>query len=213
MKSFAQSLNPTSGKGIVIDIGTGDGRFVFSTARKHPNKFFIGVDANVKPLEKPSMKATRKPAKGGLPNAMFVQAAIEDLPKEFNGVANEIHIHFPWGTLLKGVALGEEQVLASLRRIASEDCLLEIVIGMDAERDRSELARLGIPFLTPVLLHSFLIPKFTSAGFELIEARELTPNEWARLETAWARRLRSGQGRAVNFLLFRAVAEDEETLI
>lgn len=197
----------------MIDIGTGDGRFVSSTARKHPNKFFIGVDANVKPLEKPSMKATRKPAKGGLPNAMFVQAAIEDLPEEFNGLANEIHIHFPWGTLLKGVALGEHQVLETLRRIASEDCLLEIVIGMDAERDRSELARLDIPFLTPVLIHSFLIPKFTSAGFELIEARELTADEWGMIETAWARRLRSGDGRSVNFLLFRAVAEDEETLV
>ena len=79
----------------MIDIGTGDGRFVSAMAKRAPNKFFIGIDANVKPLEKPSMKATRKPNKGGLPNVMFVQAAVEALPEEFTGVADEIHIHFP----------------------------------------------------------------------------------------------------------------------
>ena len=72
-----------------MDIGTGDGRYVSAAARADPNKFFIGIDANVKPLEKPSMRATRKPNKGGLPNAMFVQAAVEFLPEEFAGVADD----------------------------------------------------------------------------------------------------------------------------
>jgi len=60
----SSGLLPSTGEGIVIDIGTGDGRFVSAAARANPNKFFIGIDANTKPLEKPSMKATRKPAKG-----------------------------------------------------------------------------------------------------------------------------------------------------
>ena len=123
MKNSNQSL-PRTGEGIVIDIGTGGGRFVSAMAKREPNKFFIGIDANVKPLEKPSMKATRKPNKGGLPNVMFVQAAVEDLPKEFDGVADEIHIHFPWGSLLRAVANGEGEVLRSLRRIAAPECQL-----------------------------------------------------------------------------------------
>src|SRR5687767_12442682 len=137
-KSSSESLRRT-GKGVVIDIGTGDGRFVSAAARANPNKFYIGVDASAKALEKPSMRATRKPKKGGLPNAMFVQAAVEDLPDEFNGVADEIHIHFPWGSLLKAVATGGADVLASLRRIAAPDCLFEVVIGVDSERDSSEI--------------------------------------------------------------------------
>jgi 16S rRNA (adenine(1408)-N(1))-methyltransferase len=169
----------------VIDIGTGDGRFVSAAAKVNPNKFFIGVDANVKPLEKPSMRATRKPAKGGPANAMFVQAAVEDLPEEFDSVADEIHIHFPWGSLLKAVATGEADVLASLKRIAAPGCLLEIIIGIDPELDR-----LGVPELTPIILHSFLIPKYIAAGFTFVEWRELTQAESSKLETSWARRLR-----------------------
>src|SRR5690606_41308999 len=101
-------------------------------ASLHPDKFFFGVDANVKPLEKPSMKATRKPAKGGLPNALFVQAAVEDLPEEFDGVADEIHIHFPWGSLLRAVATGDSAILSQLRRISAPDALVEMVIGDQA---------------------------------------------------------------------------------
>jgi 16S rRNA (adenine(1408)-N(1))-methyltransferase len=135
----SENLSDHTGEGVIVDIGTGDGRFVYRSAEKNPNKFFIGIDANVKPLEKISMKATRKPSKGGLPNVLFIQAAVEDLPEELNASADEIHIHFPWGSLLSAVALGDEKILASLRKICAPECLLEIVIGIDAERDRSEI--------------------------------------------------------------------------
>jgi 16S rRNA (adenine(1408)-N(1))-methyltransferase len=194
--------SPRIGDGIVIDIGTGDGRFVSVAARENPNKFYIGVDANTKPLEKPSMKATRKPAKGGLPNAMFVQAAVEDLPEELDGVADEIHIHFPWGSLLHAVATADEQVLASLHRIAAPGCLLEIVIGIDPERDRGETERLDIPELTPVFLYSYLFPRFRSVGFDLIASRTLDASEWSRIETSWARKLQATSGRKVFYLSF-----------
>ena len=203
MKSFIESL-PHTDCGIVIDIGTGDGRFVSAAAKANPNKFYIGVDANVKPLEKPSMKATRKPAKGGLPNAMFVQAAVEDLPEEFDGVADEIHIHFPWGSLLKAVATGDETVLGSLRRLAAPGCLLEIVIGVDPDRDRAELERLGIPELSPVILHSFLVPKYKKAGFGPLDCRRLSHDEWSAIDTSWSRRLSGGSQRTVYLLSFIA---------
>ena len=201
VKSSSTS-SPLTGGGIVIDIGTGDGRFVSVAARENPNKFYIGVDANTKPLEKPSMKATRKPAKGGLPNAMFVQAAVEDLPEELDGVADEIHIHFPWGSLLRAVATADEQVLASLRRIAAPGCLLEIVIGLDPFRDKTEIERSDIPELTPVFLHSYLIPKYRAAGFELMDHGRLATTDWSRLETSWARRLSANDGRRVIYVTF-----------
>jgi len=201
----SNELSLRTGEGVVIDIGTGDGRFVSAAARANPDKFYIGIDANAKPLEKISMRATRKPAKGGLPNAMFVQAAVEDLPEEFNGRADEIHIHFPWGSLLKAVATGDRDVLISLRRISAPGCLVEIVIGIDPVRDKSELERLDIPELTPVILHSYLIPKYNEAGFELLDHGRLDSREWSTLETSWARRLQGNEGRSVTYLVFQAV--------
>ena len=198
----SESLSSHTGEGVVIDIGTGDGRFVSASARANPNKFYIGIDANVKPLEKISMKATRK--KGGLPNALFVQAAVEDLPEELNETADEIHIHFPWGSLLRAVASGDEKILKALRRISAPECLLEIVIGIDEERDRSEVERLALPDLSPEYLEKVLIPKYKAAGFEALESGILTPSEWSRLETSWARKLQGGSNRKVTYLVFQA---------
>src|SRR5688500_19150299 len=88
-KSSSESSHHT-GEGVVMDIGTGDGRYVSAAARANPNKFYIGIDANAKPLEKISMRATRKVKKGGLPKAMFVQDDVEDLPAEFDATADEL---------------------------------------------------------------------------------------------------------------------------
>ncbi len=203
MRDSNESL-PHTGEGVVIDIGTGDGRFVSASARANPNKFFIGVDANLKPLEKPSMKATRKPGKGGLPNAMFVQAAVEDLPDEFDGVADEIHIHFPWGSLLQAVATADKHILSSLHRIAAPDGLLEVVIGIDPDRDRSEIERLGVPALSDEYIKSLLIPEYDRMGFRAIEHGTLGPDEWSGLETSWAKKLSGSPDRKVIFLLFKA---------
>jgi len=190
----------------VVDIGTGDGRFVYRSAQENPNKFYIGIDANTKPLEKISMKATRKIAKGGLPNVLFVQAAVENLPEELNEVADEIHIHFPWGSLLRAVVGGDESVLQSLRRICAPDCFVEIVIGIHEERDKSEIERLELPQLSPNYLEDVLMPKYEMAGFEIQESGILNFSDWSKLETSWARRLQGNTSRKVIYLIAQAVS-------
>jgi len=172
-------------------------------ARKQPNIFFVGLDANVKPLEKPSIKATRKPSKGGLPNALFIQAAVEKLPAELNGVANKIHINFSWGSLLKAVATGDSAVLSSLRRVSAPDALLEIVFGFDPVRDASEIERLSLPDISEGYFHADLLPKYLEAGFSSLKSEVLEEAEWRKIETSWAKKLR-GEGRAVRRLIFQA---------
>jgi 16S rRNA (adenine(1408)-N(1))-methyltransferase len=200
----SENLSLHTDEGVIVDIGMGDGRFVYQSARANPSKFYIGIDANAKPLEKISMKATRKPAKGGLPNVLFVQAAIENLPEELNETADEIHIHFPWGSLLRAVALGDETVLQSLRRICAPECLIEIVIGVDEERDKSEIERLELPKLSTVYLENVLIPSYQAAGFKILESGILTAADWSKLETSWARKLQGNESRRVTYLILQA---------
>ena len=181
------------GEGVIIDIGTGDGRFVYQSARRKPNKFYIGIDPNTRPLEKISEKIHRKTAKGGAPNVLFIQSAIEDLPAELDGVANEVHVHFPWGSLLRAVATADVDVLRNLRRICAVDGLLEVVIGIDPVRDKTEIERLGIK---PEFVDDVLVENYRAAGFEIIE----TGLSSQTLDTSWAKRLQ----RRVTFIVARA---------
>ena len=189
----------------MIDLGTGDGRFVYQSARRNPNKFYIGIDAQTRALEKISEKIHRKPQKGGLANVMFVQASVEDLPSELDGVADEIHIHFPWGSLLRAVASGEQATLASLRRICAPDAWLEVIIGMDPERDRAEIERLGLEPLSAEFMETVLVARYADAAFDVVEHGVLEPGEWPRLETTWAHRLSGSESRRLAYIIARAV--------
>ena len=81
----SKRLSPPTDKGVVVDIGTGDGRFVYQCAHLNPHRFYIGIDTNPRPQERISRKIYRKPAKGGLPNTLFLQAAVEAIPPESDG--------------------------------------------------------------------------------------------------------------------------------
>ena len=190
---------------MIIDIGTGDGRFVYQSARQNPNNFYIGIDPNARPLEKISEKIHRKPAKGGAPNVLFIQAAVEDLPSELSGVADEVHVHFPWGSLLRAVATGEVAVLTNLRRICAPGALLEIVIGLDPERDQTEIERLCLTSLSIEFIDNQLAPNYRVAGFETIERGILSASEWPEFNTSWAKRLHGNEQRNITYLIARAI--------
>jgi 16S rRNA (adenine(1408)-N(1))-methyltransferase len=180
-----KNLSPLTGEGVIIDIGTGDGRFVYQSARQNPNKFYIGIDPNVSPLEKISEKIHRKPSKGGAPNVLFIQAAVEDLPPELDGVADEVHVHFPWGSLLRAFATGDVDILRNVRRICSAGAMLEVVIN-DHIGDQ-------------------LIERYQAAGFEVLEHGPVPAARWSEFETTWARRLKQNEHRSVVYLIARAV--------
>lgn len=208
MKAPSNNLSPPTGEGVMLDIGTGDGLFVYQSAQQNPQKFYIGIDANARALEKISEKIHRKPSKGGLPNILFLQASVEDLPEELNGVADEVHVHFPWGSLLRAVATGEENVLRNLRRVCAPAALLEIVIGLDPERDRTEIARLGLEPLTREFIQTNLIPKYKAAGLQIVEYGEVATPDWSRLKTSWAKRLQGNDARSVVYFIAQAITNE-----
>jgi 16S rRNA (adenine(1408)-N(1))-methyltransferase len=188
---------------VVIDMGTGDGLFVYRSARANPRTFFIGIDANRRPLEKISGKIYRKPARGGLPNALFVQAAVEDLPCELEGVASEVQVNFPWGSLLKIVAGCDVNALRQIRRVCSAQAALKVVLGVDPVRDAAEIARLLLPELTLDYVDSTLASNYRLAGFEIVERRIPGPADRLQLETSWGRRLRGKSNRKGLYLVAR----------
>jgi ubiquinone/menaquinone biosynthesis C-methylase UbiE len=208
IRAVSTTSSHLTGEGIIIDIGTGDGLFVYQCARENPAKLFIGIDANPRPLEKISEKIHRKPGKGGLSNAIFVQSAVEDLPSELDGIADEVHIHFPWGSLLRAMAIGDHLVLRNIRRICSSGALLEVVIGLDPERDRSETERLGLPPITTEYIASTLARLYAAAGFEIVENGAVPPSEWPALHSSWAKRLKGSNKRELIYIVARAIENE-----
>ena len=93
-------------KHILLDLGTGDGRYVRCRAEQHQDWFFIGIDACRENLH---INSRRK-----LPNALFIIANAQALPTELNGLASHITINFPWGSLLESLLSSEDSLISRL---------------------------------------------------------------------------------------------------
>jgi 16S rRNA (adenine(1408)-N(1))-methyltransferase len=98
---------------VLVDIGTGDGRFVLHAARAGSSWFAIGVDACRENMRAASRTAPR--------NALFVVAEARTLPTELCGLATRIAINFPWGSLLSGLLDGDTGLIDGLASIAQPD--------------------------------------------------------------------------------------------
>ena len=122
----------------MIDIGTGDGRFVLAEARARSNAFVLGVDAVAEAMAVSSRRASAKPSRGGVENAMFVCAAAEMLPGPLEAAADEITINYPWGSLLRAVALPDADVLAKIAMLAKPTATLTAVINVQPLRDAAQ---------------------------------------------------------------------------
>lgn len=182
--------------GIIIDIGTGDGKFVEKVAKAHPDRLVIGIDPQAKPLKKISGKLDKK-SKGGLPNALYVLAHIEDLPPELNNQANQVFINFPWASLLQGIILDQKDTWANIKRICQNGAVIDLILGYN-EKEAQEF---GLPLLSLDYIQAEMLPKLFAQGFQGIALRQLDPQELQNYPSTWAKRLGFGQeGRQYYYL-------------
>lgn len=161
---------------VLVDLGTGDGRFVLRTARAHPVQYVIGIDACRDNLREASRRA---PA-----NALFLIANALTLPVELAGLASAITIHFPWGTLLTGLLEQDSPLLATLARLARPGATLEIRLNGGA------LAEVGWSLASGGQQVRRLA---RLAGFHMAAPRLLAAEDLRACPTTWARRLAFGR--------------------
>lgn len=114
---------------LILDLGTGDGKFAFHLANNFPRHFVIGMDACRENL--------REYSRAKLPNLLFVAANAQALPCELNGLVSHLVINFPWGSLLEGLLSGD---LALMRGLA---CISGPAASVDLRLNGGALAEAG----------------------------------------------------------------------
>jgi 16S rRNA (adenine(1408)-N(1))-methyltransferase len=138
---------------------------------------FLGVDAIADNLRDASRRAA--------PNALLGRLALEDAPGELAGFAHRLTVLFPWGSLLRAVAVPEPHSLATLRAICRPGADVRFVF--EASSDPQPLER-----------------AYRDAGLALRGCA--LPVEAARvLPTTWAKKL-GYSGKPRSFWNFRGVA-------
>ena len=161
---------------ILLDLGTGDGRYVRFLADRNPHCFFIGLDSCRENLREHSRLKSA--------NALFVIAGAQELPREFNGLISHITINFPWGSLLKSLLEGEAALMDGLRSIAKQSAQIEILLNsgalLEAGADLNAGARR-------------IYENLTQHGWNVKHPTSLSDRELRNIPTTWAKRLAYGR--------------------
>ena len=155
---------------IVIDIGTGDGRYVAHLARRSRRCRGGPTDGQV----------SRK----SLPNALYLIANAEALPAELSGLASHITVNFPWGSLLTGLIESGSKVIENLRMIAQPGATLEIRLNSSALLKKGLSLEQGGVMVQQTLQMS---------GFDVKPPVTLDADALRTYPTTWAKRLASGR--------------------
>lgn len=178
---------------VVVDLGTGEGRFAYAYARQHPDTFVVGLDSTVQNLRETSRRAARKPARGGLPNVTYVWASAEQPPTELAGRATDMYVILPWGRLLDGLALGHAEVLDGVTTLAAAGAVLQVTFNCELWTEGTPVKVRHLPELTPEYVEGILAHTYAAHGIVLTDVRMLSRAETREIHSPWAKRLRASR--------------------
>ncbi len=169
---------------VVVDLGTGDGRFVYKNALANPRVLYIGIDPSEKQLKIYARDAQRKK----LENVLFVVGSVEHLPNEFEGVADEIYVNFPWGSLLETFVKPIKENLMNIVGLLKKGGTIKLVFGYDELLEPSEAKRMDLPVIDLDYIKGVLIPEYKKLGLEIAEYSQFD-RKTQKVETTWYKSL------------------------
>lgn len=170
---------------IALDLGTGDGRFVRCLAEQNKETFFIGIDA--------CRENVRANSQRKIPNALFVIASAQSLPCELNGLASQVSINFPWGSLLESLLNNDMRLVNGLLRITRSRASMKVHLNAEALATTGWDLNCGADQIEHVL---------NAAGWKTKSRYSLDASALRSIPATWAKRLAFGHDpRAIRLCL------------
>jgi len=161
---------------IILDLGTGDGKFAFCHADKSPDRFVIGVDSCRENLHRYS--------RAKLPNLLYIIASAQNLPQELNGLISHVTINFPWGSLLESLLTCDESLLNGLASLSRSGASIDIRFNGGALAEQGWTLEDGAEQIFYSLLHS---------GWRIESPVMMSVPELRTFPSSWAKRLSFGR--------------------
>lgn len=162
-------------KRIILDLGTGDGRYARALAERHPNWFIIGVDTCRENL--------REHSQAKLQNLLFVIAQAQELPGELHGLISHITINFPWGSLLESLLTGDSKLMRGLKSVSRPSASLDLRLNGGALAEAGKTLEAG----TDKIFYNLL-----GAGWQLEQPILMDASALKQFPSTWAKRLAFG---------------------
>lgn len=126
-----------------------------------------------------------------LPNLLLLREPVESLALEC--VADEMTVHFPWGSLLRGALAEDERVFAAICRLPRPGGVLTVMLSVTARDGRAPLDEADVARIRRA---------YRSCGLVLAAHRAVTRADVDAARSSWGKRLDVGGTRPGLLLRF-----------
>ena len=174
-----------------LDIGTGDGRYVYKQALEHPNYQYIGIDP-AKNIEEYQREINRKRLK----NVQLIQSSIENYNPEYRDFFDEISIILPWGNLLKYCVTVDQDFFKNIALWLKPTGEIKIIFGFNEELEEKVTKKLNLRNLNEKEVE-FLKQSYSNLeGLKMIEFENVFYLDLETIQSTWAKKLKFGADRS-----------------
>jgi 16S rRNA (adenine(1408)-N(1))-methyltransferase len=163
-------------KRIILDLGTGDGRYARTIAERKSNWFVIGLDSCRENL--------REHSRAKVPNLLFVIATAQQLPCELAGLISHITINFPWGSLLKSLLVSDSNLMCGLKYVSRAGASIDLCLNGGALAEAGKTLEAG----TDKIYYNLL-----GSGWQLEHPKMMDASALKQFPSTWAKRLAVGR--------------------
>lgn len=181
---------------IVVDLGTGSGRFVYKNAKKDKDCLYVGIDPAAECMQAYAARAAKKPSKGGLSNVLYLVSNIESIPEEIYHTADHITVYLPWGGLRDGLIKAEAAVMHNIVKLGKVEATVDIVISYSSLYEQGEVNRRQLPTLGLTYLSQLKL-LYSQFGLNVLQISMLNNDQLKQFETDWAKKLAFGRLREI----------------
>lgn len=161
---------------LILDLGTGDGKFAFHLADTFPNDFVIGLDSCRENLVEYS--------RAKLPNLLYIIANAQHLPYELHGLISQININFPWGSLLQSLLNGDANLFCGLEQISSPHTFINLYLNAGALNEQGWTLENGVDQIQINLMRM---------GWQMDGQKEMNIQTLKKFPSTWSKRIAVGR--------------------
>ncbi len=188
-------------KHIYVDLGTGNGKFIYDLAKNNPDKLYIGVEPTASNL----YDYSKKVSKNKIENLIFIITSIENMGDELNGLADKVYINFPWGSLLEATVKDMPVLLNKISRLGKVDAEFIFIFAYNNIHEPVEIEKRQLPELSSNYLLSELKEIYKKANLSILSCTNLEPHEIKNFGTLWAKKLFLGKSRDVYRIISKKI--------
>lgn len=140
----------------IVDLGTGQGSFVYYNALENRDYFYIGLDSCGDSMKKYSVKQY----KNKVSNLMYVVMNVQKIDDILKNRFSEIYINLPWGTLLEGIFKEELGIINSISSLSLKGCRINMCFSYNDKFEKCEIEKRGLPNLNNEYFEEIFKPMY-----------------------------------------------------